>query len=104
MARARFAKLETDIEGAVCDKAFKGLGIRNIKVNTQTETGWPDRMFLIPGGAPLLIEFKRPGEPPRRKQEIIRDRLISLGYRSVVCDNEEDAIAAIRKAIAETRP
>ena len=97
-------RLEKDIEDRACKRAFSELGVRNIKVNTLTETGWPDRMFLIPGGMPLFIEFKQPGEEPRAKQLHIHALLKGLGYLVKVCDNEEDAMEAIRMTICERSP
>lgn len=91
------ARLEKDIEGKVCKLAFSELGVRNIKVNTLTETGWPDRMFLIPGGRPLFIEFKRPGETPRAKQLHIAGMLASLGYWVQWADSVDMAMDIIRK-------
>lgn len=96
-------RLEKDIEGKVCRRAFSELGVRNIKVNTLTETGWPDRMFLIPGGRPLFIEFKRPGGVVEPKQLHIHGILQELDYSVVVCDNEEEAMQAIAQALRRKR-
>lgn len=92
-------RLEKDIESKVCRRAFSELGVRNIKVNTLTETGWPDRMFLIPGGRPLFIEFKRPGGEPDPKQVHIHGILKGLDYSVEVCDSEEEAMSKIAQAL-----
>lgn len=90
--------VETDIERAACEKVKK-LGIRNIKINTKTETGWPDRMFIIPGGRPLFVEFKRPGEEPEPKQEHIHEVLKKLGYNVEVHDSVDGVVSAVTRAL-----
>ena len=94
--------VETDIERAACEKVKK-LGIRNIKINTKTETGWPDRMFVIPGGRPLFVEFKRPGEEPEPKQEHIHEVLKKLGYNVEVHDSVDGAVSAVTRALEAAR-
>lgn len=46
--------LESKIEQKVCRDALR-MGVRNLKLNVTGQTGWPDRMFLIPGGRALFI-------------------------------------------------
>ena len=69
----------------------------------QGQTGYPDRMFLIPGGRPLLIEFKLPGEEPRAKQGHIHGVLKELGYNVQVHDDYDEAMKAIEEAVYESR-
>jgi hypothetical protein len=88
--------LESYIERRTCDLALE-LGVDNTKL--QKATGYPDRIFWIPGGKPLLIEFKRPGEPPSEIQDYVIDLLRKLGYQVEVCDNVNDAIKLIIKAL-----
>ena len=90
--------LEKDIERRVCEKV-KQFGILNIKMSTHTETGWPDRMFVIPGGRPLFIEFKVPGGKLSKRQFYIHKVLEVFGYQVQTHDNEESAIRAISEAI-----
>jgi hypothetical protein len=91
-------EVETDIERKACKQAEK-LGVRNIKINTRSDTGWPDRIFFIPGGRPLFIEFKRPGEDPDPKQEYIHEILKKLGYDIEVHDTVEGAVSAVVTAL-----
>jgi hypothetical protein len=88
--------LESYIERRVCDLALE-LGVRNTKL--QKATGYPDRIFWIPGGKPLLIEFKRPGEKPSEIQYHIHDIFRQLGYHIEVCDDVNHAIKIIIKAL-----
>jgi hypothetical protein len=86
--------LEKKIESKVVKEAKK-LGILTIKLTPQGETGYPDRMFFIEGGSPLLIEFKRKGCKPNPKQEYIINQLQERGYHVKWFDNAEEAIKAL---------
>lgn len=88
-------KLELSTELKVCKRALENYGVGNIKINTRSETGYPDRMFLIPGGRPLFIEFKREGEEPSKKQLYIHEGLRALGYDVEVHDDVDAALWAI---------
>ena len=52
-------------------KYATSLGIPTIRMffGPGIQTGWPDVLFLIPGGRSLFIEFKAPGNEPTKKQE-----------------------------------
>ena len=90
--------LESKIEQKVCRDALR-MGVRNLKLNVTGQTGWPDRMFLIPGGRALFIEFKRPGSQVRPKQEYIHQVLRHLGYHVEIHDDPVRALQAIRQAL-----
>ena len=62
-------KLERVIENRVVREA-EAAGILVRKLNGEGQRGWPDRMFCIPGGRPLFIEFKREGEDARKLQHL----------------------------------
>ena len=95
--------LERTVERRVCQRALLELGVSNMKLAAQGQRGWPDRLFLIPGGRPLLIEFKAPGEEPRPDQESCIKILKLLGYDVEVHDDERTALLAIRKALDAAR-
>ena len=95
--------LEKTVEREVCKKALRELGVANMKLAAQGQRGWPDRLFLIPGGRPLLIEFKVPGEEPRPDQESCIKILKLLGYDVEVHDDEHAALLSIRKALDAAR-
>ena len=94
---------ESKIERDAVDLVWKHLGIVGSKLVTPGDTGYPDRIFWLPGGKPLLIEFKRPGEEPEPKQEYIHAQLRKLGYQVEVHDNAIRAFQAIIEAVATTR-
>lgn len=92
--------LESYIERTAC-RRIADLGVRNIKL--AKVRGWPDRLFLIPGGKPLFIEFKRPGAKPRKFQSHIHAILRRLGYKVEIHDDATQAVEAVRRALEATR-
>ena len=90
--------LEAPIEKRVAADALEKLGVVSLKLTLRYDAGWPDRFFLIPGGRPLFIEFKRPGDLPRALQEQRHATLRKLGYQTEVCDDYEDAMRLIEQA------
>jgi hypothetical protein len=68
-------------------------------MSTQFTRDWPDRLFFIPGGRPLLIEFKKPGKVPTPKQAHRIKELRELGYDVEVCDSKEQGVEAIRSRL-----
>lgn len=91
------ADYESKIERKVCTVAMQ-MGVFSLKLRG-IERGWPDRMFLIPGGRPLFIEFKSVGAEPSAYQRLIHERLQYANYQIQVHDSAERAIAAIREAV-----
>ena len=92
-------KYETAIERCACGRALRELGVRSLKLNITGNTGWPDRLFFIPGGRPLFIEFKRPGEEPGPKQRHIHAVLKHNGYEVQVHDSIDGAVDAIKRRV-----
>lgn len=96
--------LESKIERDVARDALVKEGVPNLKMlHIGGETGWPDRCFFIPGGVPLLIEFKKPGRKnaTEPRQDYVHDVLRELGYAVQVHDNYQDALSSIRAAKVE---
>jgi hypothetical protein len=93
--------LESKVERDTCRDALYNEGVPSMKMlHTGGETGWPDRVFFIPGGRPKLIEFKRPGKKSQAspRQKYIHAVLRELGYDVEVHDNKDEALASIRAA------
>ena len=90
--------LEKTIEAAVL-RWTRGHGITDTKMNTMGRASWPDRCFWLPGGSPVLIEFKRLGERPTPAQDAIHQLLRGLGYVVEVHDTEEGALELIKRLI-----
>ena len=94
---------ESSIEDEAVDLVWKHLGILGSKLTILGDTGFPDRLFWLPGGKPLLIEFKKPGEEPEPKQAHIHKELRRLGYHVEVHDNAIRAFQAVIDAVATSR-
>lgn len=91
--------LESSIERRVCQVAATAWGLRNFKLTIEGQRGWPDRLFLIPGGRPLLIEFKRPGEKPDPLQEHRLATLKALGYDATWHNTVDGALLELAQAM-----
>lgn len=92
-----FEVRERKIEKDVCAFAHK-LGIPNIKLDISCG-GYPDRLFLIPGGRPLFIEFKSPSGKMTVRQSAIYEALKTLGYNVKICRNVDEASREIKEAL-----
>lgn len=92
---------ELALEGRVVKKALNSLGVASVKLEPPlgSETGWPDRMFFMPGGKPFLLEFKEVGYTPDPKQIYIHTVLEGLGYDVAWTDEEEAALEAIKERL-----
>ena len=82
--------LESTIERRVCAWLKKEHGLMSSKLVTPGQTGYPDRIIWIPGGKPMLVEFKRPGEKPTKKQQYIISELQKLGYDVYISTGIDD--------------
>lgn len=71
--------LEADIEQDAADWAV-ARGWMSFKFTPQGQTGFPDRLFISLCGIHVWIEFKKPGEEPRKLQ---RYRLKKLREQAV---------------------
>lgn len=93
---------EARIEHRTATLAMQRFGIPSTKWG---QDGWPDRVFWIPGGSPLLIEFKsgapESGVDARQAQRI--EHLTLWGYDVEVHNNAEQAIEAIRVRVEAAR-
>jgi len=91
--------LETSVERRVARDAVTLYGVVSFKLTLRHNAGWPDRLFLVPGGRPLFIEFKRPGEPPNPLQWHRIATLNGLIYDVEVHDDYDAAMAAIAERL-----
>jgi len=95
--------LERLIEKRTVAKAQKEFKITALKLNVAGRRGYPDRMFLIPGGKPFFIEFKRPGSVPTSLQSYTIKNLQNLGYDVEIHNNVEEALQAIGRRMEAAR-
>lgn len=96
---SKLFELEVDVEDEVCAAVLRDFAVFSIKLKRTNEVGAPDRIFLIPGGRPLFIEFKRAGEKPRPRQVIYHKRLVYHGYDIEAHDTFQGAYEAVRRKV-----
>lgn len=78
---------EAQIQGAALRWAEKrDIAYLRLMMGRGAPTGWPDVIFWLDGGCPVLIEFKRSGGKPRKRQTFIHKQLRDRGYYVYVCD------------------
>lgn len=69
------------------------VGLRSLKLTLRHDAGWPDRLWLIPGGRPAFTELKAPGKTPTPLQLERIIELRRLGYSADWFDDYDAAIA-----------
>jgi hypothetical protein len=90
---------EKAIELAACRRARSELGVESVKFTPAGSNGWPDRQFWVPGGRPMLIEFKAPGERLDPLQVHRHEQLKGWGYDVITCWTDDEAVGAVRRAL-----
>lgn len=65
------------------------LGWLSYKWKSANYVGLPDRLFFKDGQI-IMVEFKAPGEKPRKKQLLVHKRLKQQGFEVHVIDIIED--------------
>lgn len=60
-----------------------------VKLLSQFVNGLPDRMYLLPGGRALFVEFKSTGKKPTKIQKHIIDRIRKVGFTVMIVDSPE---------------
>jgi hypothetical protein len=85
-------------ESALEARAVKYARTRGVVVAKLTQlVGVPDRIFFVPGGRPLIIEFKARGLAPEGLQSWYLKKLTKDSYRAVSCDTWEKFLALMEK-------
>ncbi len=69
-----------------------------LKFMSHSETGYPDRLLLLPRGRMAWVEVKSKGEKPRLIQEVRMARLRRMGFRVYVADSREKVDEIVRAA------
>lgn len=61
-----------------------------VKLLSQFMNGLPDRMYLLPGGTAIFVEFKSTGCKPRPIQRVILHRIAALDFNVRVVSNPDE--------------
>lgn len=72
-------------------KEIKRLKGKYIKMQTDFESGLPDRLVCFPRGWMSFLELKSTGDTPSSLQKVQHKKLRNLGYRVYVLDTMEKA-------------
>ena len=87
--------VERAVENRFVQEARK-LGCKTRKLNGGGQRDWSDQLVLVPGGATLLIEFKRVGAKLRPTQQAFKDACAAIGHTIHVYDSWQAALAIVR--------
>ena len=102
-------RLERDIETKFVQELTRYSYASNreiviLKLSVPGFRGWPDRLILWPGRGVLFIEFKRPGETPRRLQEYVHKIITRLGFEVEVHDDYRVALESVKRRVEALPP
>ena len=74
------------------------MGGKCLKINSQSVTGLPDRLVLLPGGRMFFVELKTSGKHLSPRQVIVSEQLQRLGFAFFVVDDNESLDLFLREA------
>lgn len=89
---------EKALERYLCKRAKEQDGLA-LKFASATQTGWPDRVVLLPGGRSLWVEVKSRGKRPTALQWLRLQWLRRHGHTAYVCDSRAAIEAALEAAL-----
>ena len=81
----------------------KRIGGHALKYSSLSETGYPDRLVLMPQGKAFWVELKSEGKKPRKLQVIRSKELQKLGFEVWVIDNTQQLNKFIKHLNDENR-
>lgn len=97
MASTRPGQMESEVEGYL-RKRVESMGGKFVKFLPDYARGFPDRLLLLPGGASVWVEMKRPRggrlAPAQKVQHVCLRR---LGQRVEVVWTQEQADDLLRE-------
>lgn len=82
-------------------KRCKEEGWKALKYSNPSETGYPDRIIVLPRCMVVWVELKSKGKHPRPIQQKRMKELNDLGHNTYVCDSKQlvDEIIKLCKLI-----
>ena len=94
---------EKEIEKYLC-KRMKEIGLPCIKYSNANETGYPDRLIVLPASQCMWVELKSKGRKPNKVQQIRIAELEKQKHAVWVIDNKplvDELTEALKKWLAE---
>ena len=94
---------EKEIEKYLC-RRMKEIGLPCIKYSNANETGYPDRLIVLPASQCMWVKLKSKGRKPSTVQQIRIDKLQKRKQADCVTDNKplvDELKEALTKWFAE---
>ncbi len=79
------------------------MGGKALKFASAAETGFPDRLCLLPYGQAFWVEVKSKGKEPKRTQLLRIGWLNVKGYPTFIVDDEESLTEALAEMMRTIR-
>ena len=95
--------MDRELESSVERKVTRWAERNGVEYCKLKKAGRPDDIFFIPGGKPVLMEFKQQGKDLRKLQAYIAKKLRRAGYDVVRCDRAEEGIAYLKQRIKDAK-
>ena len=80
----RISETSEKVFERTASKYVETVGGVAVKLLSQFINGLPDRLFLLPHGRVIFVEFKSTGCKPRKIQEVVMRRISDLGFTVLV--------------------
>ena len=96
---------EKEIEKYLC-KRMKEIGLPCIKYSNANETGYPDRLIVLPASQCMWVELKSKGRKPSKVQQIRIAELKKQKHVVLVIDNKplvDELTEALTKWLADNK-
>lgn len=96
---------EKEIEKYLC-KRMKEIGLLCLKYSNANETGYPDRLIVLPTSICVWVELKSKGRKPTKVQQIRIAELKKLKHVVWVIDNKplvDELTEALKKWLEENQ-
>ena len=74
-------------------------GVIGVKLVMQMDSGWPDRLYLAPGGRVVFAEFKKGGADLSDRQAHIRKLLTAFGFQVRMARNKKQTVLDVLAAL-----
>lgn len=71
-------------------ESAKQNGLLCLKYSNPNQSGYPDRLLVLPSGRVIWVELKSKGRKPTKLQQLRHERLACMDHRVYVIDSKSD--------------
>jgi len=96
---ANYSEVSEKAIEAYLNNEVKKLQGLSLKYSNPYDTGYPDRLILLPNGICAWVEVKSKGKKPRKIQTIKHDMLRAVGQKVFVVDSKEKVDNLLKEII-----